>query len=52
MTGPVILSLADACVVRMAELNPRATVFTLDSDFRIYRQHGRKVIPLLLPEED
>jgi uncharacterized protein len=24
-------------------------VFTLDSDFRIYRRHGNKVIPVLMP---
>ena len=23
---------------------------TLDSDFRIYRMHGRKVLPAILPE--
>jgi hypothetical protein len=25
-------------------------VFTLDADFRLYRRHGRQVIPLLAPE--
>jgi hypothetical protein len=25
-------------------------VLTLDSDFRIYRRHGNKVIPLRMPE--
>lgn len=44
-------SLADACLVRMAELNDRSLVLTLDADFRIYRKHQRKVIPLLLPSE-
>jgi predicted nucleic acid-binding protein len=43
------MSLADACLVRLAELHRNATVFTLDSDFRIYRRHGNKVIPLLIP---
>jgi predicted nucleic acid-binding protein len=43
-------SLADACLVRMSELYDRSRVLTLDSDFRIYRRHGRKVIPLIAPE--
>ncbi len=44
------MSLADACLVRLAELHPDGTVFTLDGDFRIYRRHGNKVIPVLMPE--
>ena len=32
------MSLADACVVRMAELHDRHAVMTLDSDFSIYRK--------------
>ena len=43
------MSLADACLVRLAELNAGASIFTLDGDFRIYRRHGNKVIPLLMP---
>lgn len=46
----VPMSLTDACLVRMAELLDDAIVVTFDSDFRIYRRHGRKVIPLLAPE--
>ncbi len=45
------MSLADACLVRMAELFSGSTVFTLDTDFRIYRRHGNKVIPVLMPED-
>ena len=45
------MSLADACLVRLAELHSGATVFTLDGDFRIYRRHGNKVIPVLLPDD-
>jgi predicted nucleic acid-binding protein len=45
----VPMSLADACLVCMAESIPDSRVFTLDGDFRIYRQHGRKQIPLLIP---
>lgn len=42
-------SLADACLIRMTELHEPCRVLTLDSDFRIYRRHGRKVIDLLSP---
>ena len=45
------MSLADACLVRLAELHSGSTIFTLDEDFRIYRRHGNKVIPVLMPEE-
>ena len=44
------MSLADACLVRLSEIHTTGEVFTLDSDFRIYRRHGNKVIPLLMPE--
>ena len=44
------MSLADACLVRLSELHADGEVFTLDSDFRIYRRHGNKVIPVLMPE--
>jgi uncharacterized protein len=44
------MSLADACLVRLSELHAEGEVFTLDSDFRIYRRHGNKVIPVLLPD--
>jgi predicted nucleic acid-binding protein len=43
------MSLADACLVRMAELHSRSMVFTFDADFRVYRRHGNKVIPVLMP---
>lgn len=45
----VPMSLADACLVRLIELTSHSTLFTLDSDFEIYRQKGRRVIPLLVP---
>ena len=44
------MSLADACLVRLAEVLPGGTVFTLDGDFRFYRRHGNRVIPVLMPE--
>jgi predicted nucleic acid-binding protein len=43
-------SLADVCLVRMAEIYDRCLVLSLDSDFHIYRRHGRKTIPLSRPE--
>jgi predicted nucleic acid-binding protein len=43
------MSLADACLVRMAELSPNAVVLTLDSHFRVHRIHGRQSIPVIMP---
>lgn len=47
----VPMALADACMVRLAEIHEPSLVFTLDSDFRIYRKHGRTALPILLPED-
>lgn len=44
------MGLADACLVRMTEKLADAHLLTTDSDFRIYRRHGRKSIPCVLPE--
>ena len=44
------MSLADACMVRMAEVFPESKVMSLNSDFVVYRKSRRKVIPLLSPE--
>ena len=44
------MSLADACVVRLSEIHGAAEVLTLDEDFRIYRRHGNKVIPVRIPD--
>ena len=44
------MSLADACIVRMAEIHDRHLVLTLDSDFHIYRKHGRTPLALMVPE--
>lgn len=43
------MSLADSCLVRMAELYERYSIFTLDSDFKIYRRHGREPLKLICP---
>ena len=45
----VPMSLADACLVRLAELFPQSPVLTLDSDFSVYRKNGRQVIEVLRP---
>jgi predicted nucleic acid-binding protein len=47
----VPMSLADACLVRMSELNAGCQLLTLDGDFRIYRRNGRQVIPLICPAD-
>jgi len=43
------MSLADACLVRMAEIHDGSTILTIDSHFTIYRKNGRQVIPLIRP---
>ena len=44
------MSLADACLVRLSEMHGAAEVLTLDNDFRIYRRHGNKIIPVRMPD--
>lgn len=46
------MSLADACLVRMSELDPHTAVLTTDAHFSIYRRNGRQVIPLMAPRRD
>ncbi len=43
------MSFADACLVRMAELQDEARVFTTDTHFRIYRRNARQIIPVICP---
>lgn len=38
------MSLADGCLVRMAEQITDSVVFTLDRDFKLYRKNKRKLI--------
>jgi predicted nucleic acid-binding protein len=45
----VPMSFADACLVRMTETLNDPMLLTTDADVRIYRRHGRQVIPCLLP---
>jgi predicted nucleic acid-binding protein len=42
-------SLADASLVRLAEISDAPTLLTTDSDFHVYRRHGRQSIPLITP---
>lgn len=43
------MSFADACLVRMTETLADPVLLTIDRDFRIYRRHGRRTIPCVLP---
>ena len=45
----VPMSLADACLVRMTEALADPVVLTTDGDFRVYRRHGRQVVPFVMP---
>jgi uncharacterized protein len=45
----VPMSFADACLVRMSEILSNPTILTIDSDFHVYRRHGRQVIPCVTP---
>jgi predicted nucleic acid-binding protein len=45
----VPMSLADACLIRMSELHPQSRIFTLDSDFNLYRKDRRRIIPTIMP---
>ncbi len=42
-------SLADACLVRLAEIHRNSRIFTLGRDFKHYRRFGRSLIPVLSP---
>lgn len=46
----VPMSLADACLVRMTELDARSAILTLDSDFRVYRRNRRQTVPTIMPD--
>jgi predicted nucleic acid-binding protein len=46
----VPMSLADACLVRMAEIYSNSVILTLDSDFRVYRKNRNETINLLMPD--
>jgi predicted nucleic acid-binding protein len=44
------MDFADACLLRMSELQASPLVWTTDSDFRIYRRKGRLAVPLIIPD--
>jgi predicted nucleic acid-binding protein len=43
------MDFADACVVRMAELNPGTAVCTTDGHFRFFRKSSGDIVALLAP---
>lgn len=45
----VPMSFADACLVRMSELVISNQIFTVDSDFFIYRKNRQENINLIIP---
>jgi predicted nucleic acid-binding protein len=46
------MDLADACLVRMTELEDTAVIFTLDrEDFTVYRKHGNQPVPCVFPAQ-
>jgi len=46
----VPMSLADGCLLRLAELYSQSSVFTLDSDFQVYHKKGHQIISLIFLE--
>lgn len=44
------MTLADACLVRLAETQP-GPLCTLDRDFHGYRRHGRHPLDLIIPDD-
>jgi predicted nucleic acid-binding protein len=47
--GRVPMSFADACLVRMSEMDRDSIIFTTDRDFLTYRRNRRQAIPLINP---
>jgi len=45
----VPMSFADACLVRMTEIERDSLIFTTDRDFLTYRRNRRERIPLISP---
>lgn len=46
----VPMSLADACLVRMAETDSGSAILTFDQDFYIYRKNRSEAISVIAPE--
>ena len=47
----VPMALADACMGRLAELNPGSVLLTCDGDFKIYRMNRHSEIPIVIPSD-
>lgn len=45
----VPMSLADACLIRMTEIEKGSQIITLDRDFNVYRRFDRQQVPILMP---
>ena len=43
------MSFADACLVRLSEIERDSIIFTTDRDFLAYRRNRRQPIPLIAP---
>ena len=43
------MDLADACLVRMAEMYPKSQILTIDSDFTVYRKNRNQPIDVVMP---
>ncbi len=43
------MDFADACLVALSEGDADSRVWTVDSDFLVYRRHARQAIPLIAP---
>jgi predicted nucleic acid-binding protein len=50
MTKYPKMQLADACIVRLSEILPKAVVYTTDKrDFSVYRRRGKEAIDTITP---
>nr|VFK43747.1 MAG: Predicted nucleic acid-binding protein, contains PIN domain [Candidatus Kentron sp. TC]VFK51256.1 MAG: Predicted nucleic acid-binding protein, contains PIN domain [Candidatus Kentron sp. TC] len=47
----VPMSFADSCLARMTELLDDSPILTLDKDFKTYRKHRNREIPVIAPGE-
>ena len=46
------MGLADACLVRMTEMEREVVVYTIDRrDFTVYRRNGNEIVPCVFPPE-
>lgn len=48
----VPMSFADACLVRLSELEPNVPVITIDSDFGVYRRLRKLPVSRVTPNGD